>query len=199
MNPITRLCAAAALALPLAASAEIYAYVGLPLTPTQETTVPASIGTGSVTALYDSGTKLLMYSIVYQLNPSSTATAAHFHGPALLGANAGVQIGLPTAPTGNAGKLTGVVTLTAAQETDLLAGKWYFNIHSTLAGGGEMRAQLIENSSTLVLPTFANGKLTLPVVLTPGLAGPTASYNAELAFQGDAAFTFRLSGATPLR
>lgn len=199
MSPITRLFAVAALALPVAASAEIYAYVALPLTPTQEPVAPASVGTGSVTALYDSGTKVMIYSIVYQLNPSANATAAHFHGPALLGANAGVQIGLPTQPTGNAGKLTGIVTLTAAQEADLLAGRWYFNIHSTLAGGGEMRAQLIENSSTLVLPTFANGKLTLPVVLTPGLAGPTASYNAELAFQNDAAFTFRLSGATPLR
>jgi hypothetical protein len=184
------------LALPVCASAEIYAYVGLPLTATQETSVPPSTGTGSVTALYDSTTKALLYSIVYQLNPGSTATAAHFHGPASLGANAGVQIGLPTAPTGNAGKLTGTVTLTPAQEVDLLAGKWYFNIHSTLASGGEMRAQLLENSANLVLTSFANGKVTLPVVLVPGAAG-TASYSAELTYLGGTSFS--LTGATPLR
>lgn len=196
MRKIASLLAAGALALPVCAWADIYAYVGLPLTPTQEPTAPNSIGTGSVTALYDSATKVLLYSIVYQLNPGSTATAAHFHGPASLGTNAPVAIGLPTAPTGNAGKLTGTVTLSAAQETDLLAGKWYFNLHSTLAAGGEMRAQLLENSATLVLPTFANGKLTVPVVLVPGIPG-TASYSAEMVQSGGT--NFNLTVATPFR
>ena len=157
------------------------------------------MGTGSVTVLYDTASKALLYSVVYQLNPGATATAAHFHGPASLGASAGVQIGLPTQPTGNAGKLVGNVTLTAPQEADLLAGKWYFNIHSSLAAGGEMRAQLLENSATLVLPTFANGKLTLPVVLTPGLAGNAASYTAELMLMDPATYSFMLTTATPLR
>lgn len=196
MKTIASLLAAAALALPAGARADVYAYVGLPLTPTQELSVPNSSGTGTVTALYDSGTKVLLYSVVYQLNPGSNATAAHFHGPAALGANAGVQIGLPTAPTGNAGKLTGTVTLTAAQEADLLAGKWYFNIHSTLSAGGEMRAQLIENSGTVVLPMFANNKLTIPVVLLPGFPG-TASYTVEMNYLGGTGFG--LSAATPFR
>lgn len=187
---------AATLALPLCAAAEIYAYVALPLTQTQEVTAPASTGSGSVTALYDSSTKVLMYSIVFQLNPGSTATNAHFHGPAALGSNAGVAIGLPVLPTGNAGKVTGTVTLTPAQEVDLLAGRWYFNLHSTLAAGGELRAQLIENSATQVLPSFANGKVSLPVVLVPGTAG-AASYSAELTYLGGTSFS--LTGATPLR
>lgn len=199
MNKLASLlAAAAALALPVCARADVYAYVALPLTPTQELSVPDSVGTGNVTVLYDSTTKVMLYSIVYQLNPGATATAAHFHGPASLGANAGVQIGLPTALTGNAGKLTGTVTLTPAQEADLLAGKWYFNIHSSIAAGGEMRAQLLENSPTVVLPKFANGKLTLPMVLTPGLPG-TASYAAELTLTDANTFTFMLTSATPLR
>jgi CHRD domain len=196
MRKFDRLLCAAALALPIGASAEIYAYVGMPLTPTQEVTVPASTGFGSVTVLYDSTTKALLYSIVYQLNAGATVTNAHFHGPASLGASAGVAIGLPVLPTGNSGKVTGTVTLSAAQEVDLLAGKWYFNLHSTLAGGGELRAQLLENSSTLVLPTYANGKVTLPVVLVPGATG-AASYSAELTYQGGT--SFGLSAATPLR
>jgi hypothetical protein len=198
MFKLSSLLAAASLALPLCAQADVYAYVGLPLTATQEPTAPNSSGTGNVTVLYDTATKALLYSIVYQLSPGATATAAHFHGAAPLGANAGVQIGLPTQPTGNAGKLIGSVTLTAAQEADLLAGKWYFNIHSSLAAGGEMRAQLVENSSSMVLPTFANGKLTLPVVLTPGLAG-AASYAAELTLTNAATFSFNLTSATPFR
>lgn len=198
MNKLASLLSAAALALPICARADVFAYVGLPLTATQEQSVPASVGTGNVTVLYDSATKALLYSVVYHLNPGATATAAHFHGPASLGASAGVQIGLPAQPTGNAGKLIGSVTLTAAQEADLLAGKWYFNIHSSLASGGELRAQLLENSASMVLPAFANGKLTLPVVLTPGLAG-TASYAAELTLTDAATFTFMLTSATPFR
>jgi hypothetical protein len=186
--------AAAALA-PVCAWADIAAFVALPLTATQELNVPASVGGGSVTVLYDTSTKALLYSIVYQLNPGASATAAHFHGPALLGANAAVQIGLPTQPTGNVGKLTGTVTLTPAQEADLLAGKWYFNIHSDLAPGGELRSQLIENSSALVLPSFVGGKLSVPMVLVPG-AG-TASYSGELTFIGGS--NFQLTGATPFR
>lgn len=196
MNHLSRLFAAAALALPLYASADIRAFVALPLTPTQEPTAPASNGTGTLTALYNTETKVLMYSIVFQLNTGSTATNAHFHGPADLGANAGVAIGLPVLPTGNAGNLTGTVTLTPAQEADLLAGHWYLNIHSTLAAGGELRAQMIENPAALVVPKFADGKVILPVVLVPGAAG-TASYSAELTYNGGNSFT--LSGATPLR
>jgi len=186
---------AAALGLPAAAWADVFAYVGLPLTATQELSVPPSVGYGSVTALYDTSTKTLVYSVVYLLNPGASATAAHFHGPASLGANAGVAIGLPTQPTGNTGKLVGSVTLTPAQETDLLAGKWYFNLHSTLATGGELRAQLLENSTTLVLPTYIGGKLTVPVVLVPG-AG-TASYSAEMNYAGGS--SFNLTTATPFR
>jgi hypothetical protein len=196
MRKIATLLSAAALALPVCAWAEIYGYIGLPLTPTQEPTAPNSTGHGSATVLYDSATKVLLYSVVYQFNPGSTGTNAHFHGPASLGANAGVQIGLPVLPTGNAGKITGTVTLSAAQEVDLLAGKWYFNLHSTLAAGGELRAQLLENSASLTLPKFVDGKLTLPVVLVPGHP-VKASYSAELTYMDPDMFT--LTGATPLR
>jgi hypothetical protein len=189
---------ATALSLPAAAWAEVVAFVAMPLTPTQETTAPASSGRGSVTALYDTASKGLMYSVVFQLNPGSTVTNAHFHGPAALGANAGVAIGLPVLPTGNAGSITGLVTLTPAQEADLLAGRWYFNLHSTLAAGGELRAQLIQNAASSVLPIYVDGKLTLPVVLVPGL--DKASYSAEMTLvQGAAGLTMTLTAATPLR
>jgi len=189
-KPISLLLTAAALALPAPVWAEVYAFVAMPLTASQETPAPNSNGYGSVTVLYDTATKTLLYSAVYVLNAGATATSSHFHGAAALGATAPVLIALPTQPSGNSGKLIGVVTLTATQETDLLAGRWYFNLHSSLAGGGELRAQLIENSTILPLPLFSNGVLTLPVVLV----GPT-SYSATLTYPGTGSAFNLTSGA----
>lgn len=192
---LINLVAAIPLLLSAPAWADVYAFVGMPLTASQEIPATTSSGYGTVTALYDSATKTLSYSAVWQLHSGSSASAAHFHGPAAVGASAGVAIALPTQPTGNAGKSIGTVTLSASQETDLLAGRWYFNIHSSLAAGGELRAQLIENSTTLALPRYSNNILTLPAVLVPGLPGAGA-YSAELGFTGS---VFNLTSATPLR
>lgn len=187
---------AATLAVPVPAWAEVYAYVALPLTASQETAVPNSNGYGSVTALYDTTTRTLMYSAFYQLNTGASATASHFHGSAALGANAPVEIALPTQPTGNTGKLTGVVTLNATQEAALLAGNWYFNVHSSLAGGGELRAQLVENSAAIQVPVYRNGTLTIPVFLLPGSV--PASFSASLTYPGTGS-TLTLTTATALR
>ena len=66
------------------------------------------------------------------------ATAAHFHGPAVAGSNAGVVIPFasPASP------IEGQATLTAAQAADLLAGKWYANVHTAANKGGEIRGQV---------------------------------------------------------
>src|ERR1700740_3552908 len=50
-------------------------------------------GTGSVTATYDPATKQLSWSGTYT-GLTGPATAAHFHGPAETGKNAGVAIWL---------------------------------------------------------------------------------------------------------
>jgi CHRD domain len=66
------------------------------------------------------------------------ATAAHFHGPAEPGKNAGVAV--PITPA--TGPMHGSVTLTDAQASDLLAGHWYVNVHTDANKGGELRGQL---------------------------------------------------------
>ena len=66
------------------------------------------------------------------------ATAAHFHGPAETGKNAGVAV--PIAPATS--PLEGSATLTDAQAADLMAGKWYVNVHTAANKGGEIRGQL---------------------------------------------------------
>lgn len=96
-----------------------------------------STATGSGTLSFDDVTNNLAWNISFQ-GLVGTETAAHFHGPAPAGSTAGIQIGLPLGSP-----IVGSAVLNAAQETDLLNGLWYVNIHSSLYGGGEIRGQLL--------------------------------------------------------
>jgi hypothetical protein len=71
----------------------------------------------------------------------------HFHkgDPTVSG---GVALGIPKVPltaAAHTSPISGSLPLTDAQETDLLAGLWYVNIHSAAYGGGEIRVQMIAN------------------------------------------------------
>lgn len=98
-------------------------------------------GTGAVTGTYNSTTNVLQYSVSWN-GISGVATAAHFHGPALAGVVAAVQIPFTLVNNGNTGSATGTITLSDAQEADLLAGKWYANVHTATNPGGEIRGQV---------------------------------------------------------
>jgi CHRD domain len=97
-------------------------------------------GSDSVTATYDTGSKKLSYKGSYS-GLTGPATAAHFHGPAEPGSNAGVQIPASTDAIAK-GPFEGEATLTDAQASELMAGKWYFNIHTAINKGGEIRGQV---------------------------------------------------------
>jgi hypothetical protein len=96
-------------------------------------------GTGETLATLDTAKKELSYTVTFE-NLSGPATAAHFHGPAAAGANAGVVVPIggksPTSP------VHGTATLTDAQIKDLEAGMWYVNIHTAANPGGEIRGQV---------------------------------------------------------
>jgi hypothetical protein len=89
-------------------------------------------------ATLDTNAKTLTYTITFNAL-SGPATAAHFHGPAAEGANAGVAVAIGKDP---ASPVTGTATLTDAQIADLEAGKWYVNVHTAANPGGEIRGQL---------------------------------------------------------
>jgi hypothetical protein len=99
--------------------------------------VPAkqSNGKGTATATLNGNT--LEYNVEYS-GLSGPATAGHFYGPADRGANAGVVV-----PFANpASPIHGTATLTDQQKADLMAGKWYANIHTQQNPGGEIRGQM---------------------------------------------------------
>jgi hypothetical protein len=102
--------------------------------------VPAnsSTGSGSVDAVFDKKTNLFRWKVNYT-GLTGPATAGHFHGPAAIGANAGVALPWPN-PIRS--PLEGSATLTPAQAADLLAGRWYANIHTATHPGGEVRGQM---------------------------------------------------------
>lgn len=99
----------------------------------------SSAASGSVDAAFDKSSSLLRWKVNYT-GLSGPATAAHFHGPAAAGANAGVALGW-TAPIQS--PMEGSATLTPAQAADLLAGRWYANIHTAANPSGEIRGQMI--------------------------------------------------------
>jgi hypothetical protein len=102
-----------------------------------------SSGSGDVLATLDTASKKLSYTMTYY-GLTGPATAAHFHGPAASGANAGVVVPIGTNP---ASPTTGSVTLTEAQMKDLEAGKWYANVHTEANKGGEIRGQMMRAGS----------------------------------------------------
>ena len=99
----------------------------------------ATTGTGMVDASLDTDAKTFHYAASYS-GLTGPAVAAHFHGPALAGMNAPPMVPMTTLVS----PITGTAPLSDGQIADLLAGKWYFNVHTAAHPGGEIRGQLIE-------------------------------------------------------
>ena len=104
--------------------------------------VPAtgSVATGTVTVILEPATGAVTVTGSF-LNLSSNAIAAHVHGPAAAGENAGVLIPL-TAPTTTSGTISGNGTMTTSQANDMAGGMTYVDIHTTNFPDGEIRAQI---------------------------------------------------------
>ncbi len=108
------------------------------LAPSAEVPPVADAGSGTADATLDTVTHQLTYTLTFG-GFTSPVTMAHFHGPAAAGANAGVAIPLGTNPIS---PLAGEATLTPAQQSALLAGKWYANVHTAAHPKGAARGQL---------------------------------------------------------
>ena len=103
-----------------------------------------SAGKGTLTASYDPATKVLSWEGSFS-GLSGPATAAHFHGPAEAGKNAGVEIWISEKGQALSSPFKGQATLTDAQaDDDLQKGMLYANVHTEANKGGEIRGQVVK-------------------------------------------------------
>ena len=137
-SSLTGFAIASALILAGPAFAETVSYKA-ELKGASEVPATTSKATGIVTATYDTATQKLTWKGDYT-GLTGDATAAHFHGPAEAGKNAGVVV--PIAPAKS--PMEGSATLTDVQAADLAAGKWYVNVHTAANKDGEIRGQVVK-------------------------------------------------------
>ena len=98
-----------------------------------------SAGKGTADIDYDPASKKLSWKLTYS-GLSGPVTAAHFHGPAAAGANAGVKVPITNTASGSEGS----ATLNDEQAADLVGGKYYVNVHTAANPGGEIRGQVMK-------------------------------------------------------
>jgi hypothetical protein len=115
-------------------------YLKATLDNSQEVPANNSSARGTAIVRYNTATRLLELLGDYQ-NTTSAVTISHIHGPAAPGVNASVLFDL-TNTGGTSGTLVGNATLTVSQETDLLNGLMYVNVHTANFPNGEIRGQL---------------------------------------------------------
>ncbi|WP_343699833.1 CHRD domain-containing protein [Chitinophaga sp.] len=122
----------------------LYTVKNAPMSGAQENPAVTTTGTGSFDASYNPDSKEMTITVRWS-NLSGNATLMHIHGPAAKGVNAGVLQNFATlfasAPAGSF-TTSFVLNGTTQTEADLLAGKWYVNIHTAANPGGEIRGQI---------------------------------------------------------
>ncbi len=116
----------------------------IPMTGSQEVPATPSTAYATVDLNYNKNTKRLSYNITWN-GLAGVPTGAHIHGIAGRGVNAPVvhpfTDKIPKVVSGNySGSV--LVDEVAIKEADLLAGKYYFNIHNAAYPAGEIRAQI---------------------------------------------------------
>jgi CHRD domain len=135
---------AAAVAIALAFAAPSYAETlqfKASLNGSTEVPPNQTAGKGTLAATFDPATKVLTWKGDFS-GLTGDIQAAHFHGPAEPGKNAGVLVWISTKGTPLKSPFEGSATLTDDQVKDLMAGLLYVNFHTTANPGGELRGQL---------------------------------------------------------
>jgi hypothetical protein len=107
------------------------------LTGPEEVPPTDSAGTGTADVTFNSDNKQFTWTIEFS-GLSGPATAAHFHGPAGPGENAGPVVPIADLESPSEGS----ATLTDEQAEQLANGQWYVNIHTAAHPDGEIRGQV---------------------------------------------------------
>ena len=116
----------------------LFYHAEFPLSPGQEVPPVASAATGQGVLDYDTAANLLSWSITYS-GLATDLAAAHLHGPAPAGVNAGVVVPMTIGPS----PIVGSATISDAQGVELLNELWYVNLHTAQHPAGELRGQVV--------------------------------------------------------
>jgi hypothetical protein len=109
----------------------------------QEVPPTVSSATGRGTVVVDSTTGLVIAGVVTYTGLTTNATLTHIHTGAT-GVNGGIRVNFnpATATAGTATVTDPSTPITSQDLTDLTAGNTYFNVHTGMFGGGEIRGQI---------------------------------------------------------
>ncbi|HRE50371.1 MAG TPA: CHRD domain-containing protein [Flavitalea sp.] len=117
---------------------------GLLLNAAQEVPANNSPASGTVNISYNKENRMLSYTVNWD-GLTDKPTMAHIHGTAPRGENAGVKHDLTAViPKEKSGSFSDSVLVDGSviKEDSLLAGFYYFNIHTPAHPGGEIRCQI---------------------------------------------------------
>ena len=103
----------------------------------QEVPPNDSAGKGTADVTFDTESKKLDWTLEYS-GLTGDASAAHFHGPADAGANADVAVPIEDPEK----RREGHGNADRCQAADLMAGKYYINVHTAAHPDGEIRGQV---------------------------------------------------------
>ena len=122
----------------------IYYGKALPMSSSQETPPFTSAATGTIDANYNRLTKTLSYKVTFS-GLSGNATMAHIHGLGEAGIKADIVQTFSGFPAKTSGTYSGTLLAEEVRikEEDILAGRYYINIHTAANTQGEIRGQLI--------------------------------------------------------
>ena len=167
------------IAFSMSARASIYPF-SLTYSGANENPPNASPATGTITGTYDDFTKRIFYTVSFS-GLTTPATGAHFHAPASTSANAPVIIPFTGFPAATSGTYSGSALVTPTQETQLFAGLWYANIHSSTYPGGEIRVQVTLGAASTAIYSFNNtymGSQEVPPNASTGTGTVMGTYNS---------------------
>lgn len=130
----------------------------------QETPPVTSAATGHAAVILDSSKAMLRYHVT--TTGLTGATAAHFHKSVATLPGPVVYPITPVGPT-----MDGTITITSQDATDIMAGRWFVNAHTTANPNGEIRGQLILPGEILYAATLSGTNVVPPVATSSASGG----------------------------
>ncbi|MBL8571871.1 MAG: CHRD domain-containing protein [Phreatobacter sp.] len=100
----------------------------------------ATAAQGEAEVLVDTATREIRWTLRFR-DLSTPLSATHFHGPAATNGNAPILVPIAS-KLDRSGVIEGKATINEQQVQDMLAGRWYINVHTPGHPSGEIRGQL---------------------------------------------------------